>query len=111
MRYNLIEYWPRQMKQFEQTHVVMDDDTVVDGVLTLGRILYTTTWREVISKVQAGQYALETVHVRWHPIIREVGNHAPKLDSEAKQWLLTALKRHVPESSWIDELVRMMSIA
>ncbi|SFU90262.1 nucleotidyltransferase domain-containing protein [Alicyclobacillus macrosporangiidus] len=35
-------------------------------------------------------------------------NHAPNLEAGAKMWLAEALKRHLPHSTWIGELERMM---
>ncbi|MCL6599851.1 nucleotidyltransferase domain-containing protein [Alicyclobacillus macrosporangiidus] len=35
-------------------------------------------------------------------------NHAPNLEAGAKKWLVEALKRHVPYTTWIEQLQKMM---
>lgn len=68
MRYNIHEYWKRQI---QQTELFLNDEWVIDGVLTLCRILYTLQHRDVVSKVAAGTYGLTTLPVKWHRVIRE----------------------------------------
>lgn len=71
MRYNIMEYWPNRLWVLEKQTEQLDDETIVDSVLTLCRILYSLRENDVTSKVHAGRYALKVLGTEWHRIIED----------------------------------------
>lgn len=68
MSYNVNHYWAGKVQQPE---LFVDDEWVPFAVLTFLRIEHTLRCREIISKKQAGQLALQRGAERWHRLIRE----------------------------------------
>ncbi|BBH23587.1 nucleotidyltransferase [Paenibacillus baekrokdamisoli] len=68
MKYNLHSYWTDKVKDYT---IFLQDDWVVDTVLTLGRILYTLQNKEMITKEQGGYYLLAVMTNEWHSLINE----------------------------------------
>jgi hypothetical protein len=71
---NLTSYWSpwvaRQRKLVRGT-MMLADWAVGWGVLGVPRLHYTLATGEVVSKAEAGDYALETFADRWKPIVTE----------------------------------------
>jgi hypothetical protein len=68
LTYNVVEYWPSKIAF---PNLFLDDEWVMDGVLTVCRIFYTLTERNVTSKLRAGQFAMNCLSRRWHVVIKE----------------------------------------
>ncbi|WP_243652919.1 nucleotidyltransferase domain-containing protein [Tumebacillus sp. BK434] len=70
MMYNLHSYWPRRLQLLEGMEAA-DPADIADAVLTLCRIAYTLAHRDILSKPQALQHALDTADEKWHGLLRD----------------------------------------
>lgn len=71
---NMNTYWLSQMKSMEKLLILPNE--IVDGaiewcILGMLRQYYTLKEHDIISKVEAGEYALQHLSERWHKIIKE----------------------------------------
>ena len=69
MDYNINGYWYQRAQLPEDT--VVGDGAIDFAVLTLCRILYTLEYRQIISKADAGRWAMQHLPATWHRLIDE----------------------------------------
>lgn len=78
---NMNSYWAERVKRMENSSAELSnfpaediDEEIEWSVLGLLRQFYTLKERDIISKLDAGEYALLHLPVEWHPIIKEAMN-------------------------------------
>jgi hypothetical protein len=74
-------YWAQRVEKMETSITELYklpaediDDEIEWTVLGLLRQFYTLKERDIISKLSAGEYALQHLPLEWHPIIKEAIN-------------------------------------
>lgn len=74
MRVNLNTYWRSWTRRPVRLALLLSDWGIQWTVLGVLRQFYTFRENAIISKVEAGQYALSCLPERWHPLVREAIN-------------------------------------
>lgn len=74
MHHNLHSYWARFTTDPRRIAWLLDDYGIQWTVLGVLRQFYSFRERAIISKIEAGRYALMHVDPRWHPLIHEAIN-------------------------------------
>jgi Domain of unknown function (DUF4111) len=80
---NLQDYWARWVEQSgdhasRAAMAMLTDWGVAWGVLGVSRLLCTLDTGDIISKSDAGRYALDAFGERWHPIVTEALRCRPR---------------------------------
>lgn len=77
MKENLNTYWfqwvnsYKRFPSFRYISLLISLKTIEWSVLGVSRLYYTFKERDIISKVGAGEYVLDSVPERWHKVIKE----------------------------------------
>lgn len=68
MSYNLNGYWADRAQQPE---LFVEEEWVAFAVLTFLRIRHTLMQKEIVSKKEAGEFAMQSLPERWHNLVAE----------------------------------------
>lgn len=109
MKENINTYWLKWVNTYRRFSsirfigLLISLKTIEWGVLGVSRLYYTFMERDIASKVGAGEYALRTVPLRWHKIIKE----AMRLRKNNKRSFYNSIfKRRIDTINYIDYIIQ-----
>ncbi len=106
---NLNTYWLnwlndcRKFPSIKYIGLFISPKLVEWGVLGVTRQYYTFKERDIVSKVEAGKYALQNVPQRWHKIIRE---SMRSRENNKKSYYNSIFQRRNDALGYIDYIIR-----
>lgn len=106
---NLHTYWRNWMDGCQQLNdprslwLYASRTSLEWGVLGITRIYYSLREGDITSKTGAGEYALETMPSRWHPIIREAMG---RRDRDIKKQFASPIKRRNEALAYMEHIFK-----